>query len=397
MSPASVPQPEVEDSIGGRRDGATLMGRDAVRHLAGFAWLAAAAVAAPAADPPAVEKAEPLPAWDARFRPADGWVGGDGAYSVVISPTRTLWLFSDTWVGSVRGGKRVGVAMVNNTVGVQDGHGDDAKLTFAIRRGADGKPRSMLTPADGHGWFWPMAAAHHRGKLHLFLAQIEKTKGEGAFAFRQIGMWLGVVANPADDPAAWKVEQQKLPWVEFTGERKVSFGSAALTAGDHLYVYGFEDRPRKGPFPDRRMVVARVPLDSIADFAAWRFLTDDGWDAEPKALKSLADRLATEYSVSRLPGLEKYAAVYTELGLSDRIVARFADAPEGPWSDPVLLYRCPEPRRDKRLFSYAAKAHPHLAGGNELVITYVVNSFELGPVINDATLYWPTFVRVVLR
>ena len=54
-------------------------------------------------------------------------------------------------------------------------------------------------------------------------------------------------------------------------------------------------------------------------------------------------------------------------------------------------------KKDKKVFSYAAKAHPHLASGNELVVSYVVNSFELGPVINDATLYWPTFVRVTLK
>ncbi|HET6572121.1 MAG TPA: DUF4185 domain-containing protein [Fimbriiglobus sp.] len=349
------------------------------------------------ADPPAVVKAEPLPAWDAKFRRTDGWIGGDGAYSVSISPTRTLWLFSDTWVGAVRGGKRTGLTMVNNTVGIQDGHGKDAKVSFVVRRGKDGKPTALFTPADGRGWFWPLAAAYHGGKLYLFLAQMEKTKAGGAFGFRGIGRWLGVVSNPADDPTAWKMTQHKLPWAESAADRKLEFGSAVLTVGEHLYVYGFEERPRKGWFPKRQMVLARVPIVTVDDFKSWRFLTADGWKAEPTDLKPLADGLATEYSVSYLPGLKRYAAVYTELGLSDRIVARFAALPEGPWSEAVLLYKCPEMKRDKRVFSYAAKAHPHLATGNELVISYVVNSFELGPVVNDATLYWPTFVRVTLR
>jgi hypothetical protein len=51
----------------------------------------------------------------------------------------------------------------------------------------------------------------------------------------------------------------------------------------------------------------------------------------------------------------------------------------------------------KCAFTHAAKAHSHLTVGNELVISYVVNSFELGPVINDADLYWPRFVRVALK
>jgi hypothetical protein len=366
------------------------------RAVAGLACLVVLAGDTRSA-PPEVVKAESLPAWDAKFRRADGWVGGDGAYSVVISPTRTVWLFSDTWVGSVRGGRRTDVAMVNNTLGVQDGRGDDAKLTFAIRRGAGGKPESLLTPSDGHGWFWPLAGAHHDGKLYLFLAQMEKVDGPAAFGFKQVGQWLGVVENPADDPTAWKLAQHKLPWAEFTKDRKLAFGSATLAVGDQLYVYGYEERPRKGWFPNRQLVLARVPAGKVADLAAWRFLTADGWKAEPKSLKPLADGLAVEFSVSHLPGLKRYAAVYTELGMSDRVVGRFAEAPEGPWSEPVLLYRCPEMKRDKRVFSYAGKAHPHLATGNELVVSYCVNAFELATVINDATLYWPTFVRVALK
>ncbi len=366
-----------------------------MRLVTGITSLLVAAAYA-RADPPAVVKAEPLPAWDAKFRPADGWIGGDGAYSVAISPTRALWLFSDTWTGSVRDGKRIKAAMVNNTVGVQDGRGDKAALTFVVRRGADGKPESLLTPSDGRGWFWPLAAAHVGGKLYLFLAQIEKADGPPAFGFRQVGQWLGVVENPADDPTAWKMTQHKLPWVEFTRDHKLSFGSAALVVGEYLYVYGTEETPQKGWFPNRRMVLARVPTGKAADFKAWRFLADGGWKEDANSLRPLADGLAVEYSVSYLPGLKKYAVVYTELGMSDKIVGRFADAPEGPWSEPVLLYRCPEMKRDKTVFTYAAKAHPHLSTGNELVVSYVVNAFDLWQVLKDATLYWPKFVRVEL-
>ena len=29
-----------------------------------------------------------------------GWLGGDAAYSVPLSPGRTLWLFGDTFIGA---------------------------------------------------------------------------------------------------------------------------------------------------------------------------------------------------------------------------------------------------------------------------------------------------------
>ncbi len=346
---------------------------------------------------PTVVDAKPLPELDAKFRRADGWVGGDGAFSVALSDERTLWLFSDTWVGTVRDGKRKDVKMVNNTVGIQDGNGADAKLTFAVA--ADGgKPRAIFTPPDGKGWFWQFAGHHADGKLHVFLPRQEKTKDPGAFGFRGIDVWLATVENPIDDPTKWRPKYAKMPFADLTGERKRSFGSAVLTDGDRTYIYGYEEKPGK-PFPSRRLVVARSPTKSLADFDSWRFLAANGeWKADAKDAVPQCESLGTEFSVSYLPRLKRYALVCTENGLSDRIVGRFAVSPAGPWGEPVLLYKCPEMKQKKGVFTYAAKAHPHLAGnGNELVISYVVNSFELAPVIEDADLYWPRFVRVTLK
>jgi hypothetical protein len=356
------------------------------------ALLLVATFAAPA--PPTVAAAKPDPDLDAKFARAAGWVGADGAFSVRLSDTRTLWLFSDTWVGTVRDGKRRDVTMVNNSVGVQDGNG----FAFPVPKGGDGKPRAVFAPPDGPGWFWLFAGHHAGGKLHVFLPRVEKTKAPGAFGFRLTELWLGTVANPLDDPTAWEIAYAKVPHAEFGKDRTRSFGSAVLAAGEHVYVYGYEERPGK-PFPVRRLIVARAPAGRLADFDAWRFLGEKGeWAADPKDAAGLADGVGTELSVSDLPGLKRYALVTTENGLSDRIVGRFAAAPEGPWSEPVLLYTCPEMKTDKRVFTYAAKAHPHLAAdGSELVISYVVNSFDLAPVLNDAGLYRPRFVRVGLK
>jgi hypothetical protein len=359
-------------------------------HTTAFALL----LLAPAADPPPVQS-QPAPELSALFERTDGWVGGDGAYSVALSPQRSVWLFGDTWVGAIRDGKRSGSTIVNNTAAVMDGRGAGAKMDFAVRRGADGKPAALLTPADGRGWFWPQAGASHGGKLYLFLAQIEKAGGGGVFGFRQVGQWLGIVANPNDPPTDWRVEQKQLPCVEFSPRRSLTFGAAALVDGDHLYVYGVDEDPR-AKLGGKKMVVARVPLDAITDFAAWRFFRDGRWDADWKSATPLAGGFASEGSVTPL-GPGRYVAVYTQLGLSDRIVARTAPAPWGPWSEPVELYRCPEMARDKKLFCYAAKAHPFLAAGdNELVVSYCVNSFDFWQVVREAGLYWPRFVRVTL-
>ncbi|VTS01146.1 Uncharacterized protein OS=Amycolatopsis azurea DSM 43854 GN=C791_3997 PE=4 SV=1: DUF4185 [Gemmata massiliana] len=347
-------------------------------------------------EPPTVVKAEPDAALNSRFRLKDGWVGGDGAFSVVLSDKRALWLFSDTWIGTVRDGKRKDVTMVNNTVGVQDGAGVEAKFDFAIQKGTNGKPAAIFTPPDGKGWFWQFAGHFADDKLHVFLPRFEKTNDPGAFGFKALDLWLGTVEKPDADPLKWKPKYAKVPFAAFDGGRKFSFGSSVLTVGEHAYVYGYEEKPGK-PFPTRKLLTARVPVNTLADFDTWRFLANDAWKADAKDATGQAGGLGTEFSVSYLPGLKQYVLVTTDNGLSDRIVGHFAPAPEGPWSAPVLLYTCPEMKKDKKVFSYAAKAHAHLATGNELVISYVVNSFDLAPVINNADLYWPTFVRVQLK
>jgi hypothetical protein len=344
---------------------------------------------------PTVESAGPAAEWNEKFRGTEGWIGGDGAYSVPLSNEKALWLFSDTLVGSIDHGKRTDLKLVNNSIGIQSGRGDKAKLTFAIRR-IGGQSRAMLAPPDGKGWFWLHAGIAINDRLFVFLPRIEPNGKDGAFGFKQVEQWLATISNPAAEPSEWKTAYAKLPFVEFAAARTVSFGAALLRVGESIYVYGYEEKPGK-PFPIRRLLVARAPAGKLADFGSWRFFEGSGWKANVNDTSPMASGLATEFSVGFVSGIGKYALVYTENGIGDRIVGRFAESPVGPWSEPLLLYRCPEMRRSKKVFSYAAKAHSHIGGDNELVLTYCVNAFDLGTVIGDAALYWPNFVKVRLK
>lgn len=344
------------------------------------------------AAPPVVESAGPAPELDALFQQTDGWIGADGAYSVSVSPERTLWLFSDTWVGSVREGRRTDATIVNNTVGVQSGAKE--RLKFSIARQADGKPAALIRPADGRGWFWLQAGQADGNRLVLFLNQVEKTGGNDVFSFRSIGLWLGSVANADQPPETWRIEQVKLPNTVFSEERTLVWGAAVLRAGDDLYIYGTDERRGK-VFPNRQLVVAKAPFNSVSTIAEWRYFRDGQWVTDFENPSPLAGEMASEFSV--MPFGKGYVAVYTHLGLSHRILARTADKPEGPWSEPIELYKCPEMTRDKNLFCYAAKAHPALSADGEVVVSYVVNSFDFWQVAREAELYWPRFVRVRLR
>jgi hypothetical protein len=143
------------------------------------------------------------------------------------------------------------------------------------------------------------------------------------------------------------------------------------------------------------LTVARAPAGKVGDFAAWRFRTAAGWGERADEAAPLAGGLATEFSVGRVPGGKGYVAVYTENGLGDRVEGRFAEMPVGPWSEPVLLYHCPE-MRDRGVFCYAAKAHAWASAGDELLVSYSTNAWELARLFRDDKVYRPKFVRVRL-
>lgn len=339
---------------------------------------------------------EPFEEQNALFDRKEGWTGADGAHSVALGADRTLWLFSDTWVGSIREGKRFDATIVNNSVAVQVGRGRTATIRFVVRRGADNKPQALIAPADGRGWFWLQAGMSVDERLALFLSQVEKTGEPGVFGFRQIGQWLGLIDNPQDDPVSWRVAQTQLPHAFFTDKRELTFGAALLKHGYHLYVYG-TDEDVSPKARDRHLILARVPAAKVGDFASWEFFREGAWQADFRKSSRMVPGMASDCSVTYLAESRQFVLVYTERGISERILARTAPEPWGPWSEPVTVYRCPEVGWDRRIFCYNAKAHGSLASRDELVVSYVANSFDFWHVATDARLYWPRFVRVRLE
>jgi hypothetical protein len=208
---------------------------------------------------------------------------------------------------------------------VQEGTG--SRVTYTIARGRRGKPAALVAPADGRGWSWLQAAAADCGRLSLFLYQVEKTDNKDVFGFRSVGLWLGTVADADQPPDSWRVEQVKMPNAVFTKDRWLAWGAAVLRVGDDPHVYATDERRGKDP-SDRRMVVARVPAASVGTFADWRDFRDGAWAEDFRNPTPLARDIASEYSVT--PLRKRYLAVYTERGLSPRVVGRTADRPWGP-------------------------------------------------------------------
>ena len=338
---------------------------------------------------------EPLSQYDALFTGEDGWTGADGAYSVALNRSKIAWLFGDTWVGQIKNGRHVNAVLVNNSVAIQHGRRpEDARINFHLGRDADGSHTALIKPADGRGWFWLFDGVLTARGLYLFLIQVERTAGNDVFDFRVVGNWLGHIENPSDLPSAWRVRQTRIPWSKFSAAESILWGSALLQVDNILYIYGtIEDAA--GAYPKKHMILARVPVSELGDFSRWRFYAAGQWVLDFRQVSRLSTDIPHEYSVNYLPALKHFMAVYSRDGLSKHILARLSLEPQGPWSDPIQLFQCPEAEWDASIFCYAAKAHAILSQSpDEMVVTYIANSVDFDKTANDARLYRPRFLRV---
>lgn len=331
--------------------------------------------------------------WDDLFQNTSGWIGADGNYSIPLATNTTLWLFSDTFVGDVKGGKRVNARMIHNSVALQHGTNRPA---FYHGQTREGQADSFISPAHGAagGYFWLNHGVRTAQGLYFFALQVVSTEPKGPFGFKLVDGWLIHVSNPDALPAEWHITQTKVPFTRIAPKSSVIFGCALLAEGDYVYIFGTDSRAeaKKAGMPDA-LVVARVPMAKLAEFPEWRFFANGQWQRDSSRLTGLFPNVGSEFSVTRLGADGRYAAVYSE-GLGGRILLRLASAPTGPWSGPKLIYECPEMTWPAKAFCYAARAHPELATAtDELLITYAANAWDFWNLFSEPRLYWPRFVR----
>jgi hypothetical protein len=338
--------------------------------------------------PLAAAAATPAPDLDARFASAEGWLGADGIYSVALPGGRTAWIFSDTWTGILKEGRRAQPRMINNSVGITEGTGT---ARFYYPTNAAGKAATLFTPPDGRGWYWPVAPVLDKGVLHLFAWRIEKTEGGGAFGFKAVGTAHTGIDNPSAEPTAWHQNWQDLPMPQ---TRPLFWGSCALAYNGYTYLYGYTENGEKGLAFQRHMLLARAPSGKLSDFASWRFYARGAWLEDVAQAETLCPSVACEYTVTYIPARKRFLFVTHDMFLSPKIITRTAENPWGPWSDKREIYDCPEASGARGVFCYAAKHQPIFSDDATLVFSYAANGHEMKTVLNDPSLYVPRFIRV---
>lgn len=346
--------------------------------------------------PPVVEMVEAAPEWDALFRRERGWIGSDIAYSIPLDSQRLLWVFGDTFVGEVRGGRRVNAVMVHNSIALQWGReAATARIEFFWGE-EEGKPTAFFRPPDGRGWFWPAHGVVVEGRLFLFLWQMVPTEAPSPFNFRLEDVWLARVEDWEAPPSRWSPRWLRVPWTERDPKTPAFFGSWIWPEGEWLYLYGCRE-DRTGRWLRRDLLIARVEAKALEEFPRWQFFAGEGWVADWREAPGWLGDVATEFSLSPGPEGRGYILLSSSPFLSPTVQWRWAPTPWGPWGKPERLFVCPEASWDPTIFCYAAKAHPALSRPGELLFSYASNARDFRKLLGDARLYFPRFVRVRWR
>lgn len=115
---------------------------------------------------------------------------------------------------------------------------------------------------------------------------------------------------------------------------------AALLDGDFVYLYG-TGQYRASPVHLARKRLTDLPTPG--GFESYDAATQTWVAADAYAAPVVAAPHIGELSVRYFPEIGRYVMLDQEISLGNRIAARFAEAPEGPWSAPVTVATMSDP------------------------------------------------------
>jgi len=294
-------------------------------------------------------------------------VGRDGGAAGLVGG-RMLWTFGDTLM---TGAGADGFNYRSATAA----WGDGASLSLTEPLDAAGAPFQLLPYTDdelaynragGPGVryaLWPgRPIAMPDGSALLFYGEL-KVGSHGNFDWTAVGTGLAHLAPGSTVATREPGLLFPAPEPGFSGGGLVIPDGAA--GADTLYLYRVDPIPGK---LDSECRVGRVPLARVSDHDAYAAWDGAAWTSDLARAVPILHGAAGGVSVSWNAYLGAYLAVYSGIFSSD-VLYRTAPRPEGPFSEPHLLFTAAMPSGQT---AYAATEHPELSsdGGRTLVVSY---------------------------
>ena len=353
------------------------------------------------------------------------WAGGDGVSAIRLNSSQLAWFFSDTFIGPA--GPDTGFSQVSgfahNAVVVQTGTRLGSAFVTVTGGGActgPGRPGNAVPVVGGSSdRYWDedglstgrtIVKFYQRYAAGTFpfvpLGTVVAVFGTSQLSSVGHGSRYGATAHPAVVPVP--------SYTPPAGGSPILWGAAVLRLGDTVYVYGTQSPHVSDPL--RRLYLARVPVSQLTAFSSWRFYAGAGtWAAGQQSARPVplgagpagagaGAGVASGFSVIKAGG--RYWLIQTAAAGTPDINAYPAAAPWGPFDFTAgrRLYRDPsiglDDAHDFRIM-YEARAEPALSAGQELVISYNVNSEGVSTGCRPMALYTntvtlPRFVTVPL-
>lgn len=288
-----------------------------------------------------------------------GVAGHDLAASTTLPDGRVLFVFGDTYLGTVDGDERSVDGLLNQTAAVIPAGDDICSDRIRYLTDDEGSVRGLLPAPPRRGTaYWPVDVGVLDGTVWMLYRWVEPGD-DGHLDIRVLG--TGVASAEPDD--------------------------LVFEPLDDLLVDGDEPVPASLVGVDDDLVTLVCGAGDDEDGCTLRRLdptTPALGDALPPPPVELA---ATEMSLARteVDGEETWRASSMP-GLTCRL--RVATLEDGEWDERTVL--APEPAGDG--FCYAGRVQEHYSTATELVVTWVENATER----RDADAYWPHVVHIDL-
>ncbi|MBG9378514.1 carbohydrate binding domain-containing protein [Panacibacter sp. DH6] len=314
-------------------------------------------------------------------RPVDQYsmLSADGVYSEPLPDGRTAWTCSDGWYGynDTTTNSMSTNRLLRNALIVQSAPKPDGTLNTKIA-GTAAAPQSLMVPPNpiGHDdFFWPRDMIVDNDSLKILLPDTRQLNENDPVTYGNREA-IGVFSLP-------DLTLRRIDWLPFIDS--VQYGT--LVKADDGYTYAYS-KHEINAF-EGRAIVARFPTGKLAATTPWEFLTDTGWSSDYHNSKEIAE--VELYTVARL-GANHYVSVFMTPG-SDKMEAIFAQSPLGPWVGRTIVGQI-EGQAD--IFTYFGVIHEETANNGTYTMSYS-NIGDIGQMLDDKTVYFPTFIRANLK
>ena len=306
-----------------------------------------------------------------------GFIAGDATFSIALPGQKTLWLFGDSFIGTVKPDNSIagGSKMIRNCAVLQDG--DSMRALFG---GTFQNPVSFVsTPNESSDWYWPEHGLIENDTLKIFFSEFVITSGQAGFNFK----YKAAMVARFTFPEIVLVDFKTLPYYDVNG---VCYGNSVLVESGYTYIFGRKeyDTVSHIPYPH----IARAPEGNI--LAPWEFYNGSSWSTDPaKSQKISSVAVSQQYGVFKMNN--KYVVVSQEIWLSAKIYSYTSSRIEGPWNNKILLYNTPV--LYPNVFTYNAFPHPQFNDNNSLLISYNSNG-NFADIFKNVEVYRPRFIRI---